>query len=68
MNPSEIVYTICKKHDITHTELISRRQFKTLAAARRECARELFMFGMTKTQIGAAMNRDRTSVHHMLKA
>ena len=63
-----IIEATAAKHSITVEQLLGPRRQQTYVAARRECAERLRNeLEMSYPKIGKVMNRDHTSILHLLK-
>jgi len=62
----DTIYAICAKHKITKEKLLSRFRYRHLVAARKEVSEILEKAGYTYSDIGRALNRDHSTVLHLL--
>ena len=63
----EIILAICRRREVQGPDLHGHSTTKRLVEARREIANELRrQFGMSSTEIGHKLNRDHTTVLHLL--
>lgn len=62
-----LIKTICETHQITPLLLSCRRQSKDLVAARRDYAVLGRLFGLSYSALGRAIDRDHSSIMHLVK-
>ncbi len=64
---NNILTSVCENHNITLNELLSPRRNRKFVLARKECARILRENGLSYPKIGKIMNRDHSSIVHLIK-
>ena len=58
---------LCAKYDIFKDELLSKRRDKRIVDIRQKIAIELFETGYSYSAIGRMLNRDHSSIMHLIK-
>lgn len=62
-----IIQETCFEFGITEELLKGQQRKRSLVDARQKCAKRLQETGMSYPQIGKLMNRDHTSIMHLVK-
>jgi chromosomal replication initiation ATPase DnaA len=63
----EFVADISRQYKITTATLLGESRARHIVSARREVAEHLHDQGLSSVQIGRLLNRDHTSILHLLK-
>lgn len=66
MSPDAIVSDVCTTYSIPLRVLLGRRRDRWLTKARREAALRLYALGMSLSDIGLRLKRDRTTITYLL--
>jgi len=59
-----VIVETCQTHGITYSDMAGTSRQQPIALARQHCYWKMWKAGMNFTDIGKALNRDRTTVRH----